>query len=115
MGLDINKSCLHAKSWHFLSIFGGAVGQKLSRKTAHAPCIWLFLLFCLKVATLAFEIISDFPTKWKRIELHQILARTILKMGKYPDFCQCAKTKIFFVFLVFFCNFFLVFLFFHFF
>ena len=30
MGLDIDKSCLHAKFWHFLSIFGGAVGQKLT-------------------------------------------------------------------------------------
>ena len=29
MGRDINKGCLHAKSWHFLSVLGGAVGQKL--------------------------------------------------------------------------------------
>ena len=73
MGLDIDKSHLHAKSWHFSSILGGAVGQKLSTGTLRMPLAsGFFLLFCFKGATLAFETISDFLTKWKRVEVHQI-------------------------------------------
>ena len=48
--------------------------------------------------------------------MHQSYARSILKMGKYPDFFLFTKTKIFFGFFgFFFCNFFLVFYFFIFF
>ena len=115
MGLDINKSCLHAKSWHFLSILGGAVGQKLSTGTLRMPLAsGFFCYFVLKVPLQPLKpyLISSLSgkgQKYIRFKLEQYLkwVSILISVG-------VSKPKFFFVFLFFFVIFF-GFLFFHFF
>ena len=115
MGLDIDKSHLHAKSWHFSSILGGAVGQKLSTGTLHmplAPGFFCYFVLKLPLQPLKPYLISSLSgkgQKYIRFKLEQYLkwVSILISVG-------VSKPNFFFVFLFFFVIFF-GFLFFHFF